>query len=169
MDPADEVSARRVALEESVTDAVEQGLSVSQADCLRGVLHRHFNAFRRALPDHPPARVEPMKVTLKPGATAVKMKPRRYDPRKSSWLASCMGALSALGLVYRNLQVVWSSPAMAVPKKDTFRQVGDYASVNDQVKKSQGVMPNQESDVRDAAGGSCFFTEWKEGAVGVAG
>ena len=77
MDPADEVSARRVALEESVTDAVEQGLSVSKAERLRGVLHRHFNAFRRALRDDPPARVEPMRVKLKPGATAVKMKPRR--------------------------------------------------------------------------------------------
>ena len=110
-----------------MTDAVEQGLSVSKAERLRGVLRRHFNAFRRALRNDPPARVEPMRVTLKPAATAVKMKPRRYDPRKSSWLASCMAALLALGLVYRNLQAVWSSPAMAVPKKDTFRLVGDYA------------------------------------------
>ena len=128
MDPADEESTRKVALEESVTDVVAQGLSVSKAERLRGVLHRHFNAFRRALRDDPPARVEPMKVTLKPEATAVKVKPRRYDPRKSSWLASCMGALLALGLVYRNLQAVWSSPAMAVPKTDL---VSDYASVND--------------------------------------
>ena len=96
-------------------------------------LYRHFNAFRRALRDDPPARVEPIRVTLKPGATAVKIKPRRYDPWKSSWLASCMGALLALGLVYRNLQAMWSSPAMAVLKKDAFRLVSDYASVNDQV------------------------------------
>ena len=86
----------------------------------------------------------------------VKMKPRRYDPRKSSWLASCMGALLALGLVYRNLQAVWSSPAMAIPKKDTFRLVSDYAAVNDQVEKSQGVMPNQESDVLDLLSAKCF-------------
>ena len=77
MDPADEESARKVALEESVTDAVAHGLSVSKAERLRGVLHRHFNVFRRALRDDPPARVEPMRVKLKPGATAVKMKPRR--------------------------------------------------------------------------------------------
>ena len=142
LDPVDEECARKVALEESVIDAVAQGLGVSRAERLRGVLHRHFNAFRRALRDDPPARVETMRVKLKPGATAIKMKPRRYDPRKSSWLASCMGAFLALGLVYRNLQAVWSSPAMAVPKKDTFRLVSDYAAVNDQVEKSQG-MPNQ--------------------------
>ena len=46
---------------------------------------------------------------------------KRYDPVKTSWLASCVAALLAFGLVFRNLQAVWSSPAMAVPKKDSFR------------------------------------------------
>ena len=49
MDPAEEDSARKVALEESVTDAVAQGLSVSKAKRLRGILSRRFNEFRRAL------------------------------------------------------------------------------------------------------------------------
>ena len=54
MDPAEEESARKVALEESVTDAVAQGLSVSKAERLRGILSRRFNAFRRALRGDPP-------------------------------------------------------------------------------------------------------------------
>ena len=49
MDPAEEESARTVALEESVTDAVARGLSVSKAERLRGILSRRFNVFRRAL------------------------------------------------------------------------------------------------------------------------
>ncbi|CAM9670884.1 unnamed protein product, partial [Sphacelaria rigidula] len=57
-----------------------------------------------------------MRVQLKPGASAVKTKPRRYDPVKSSWFALCMAALSALGLVLRNLQAGRSSPDMAFPK-----------------------------------------------------
>ena len=52
MDPAEEESARKVAPEESVTDAVAQGLSVSKAERLRGILS-HFNAFRRALRGDP--------------------------------------------------------------------------------------------------------------------
>ena len=44
MDPAEEESARKVALEASVTDAVAQGLSVSKAERLRGILSRRFNA-----------------------------------------------------------------------------------------------------------------------------
>ena len=101
MDPAEEESARKVALEESVTDAVARGLSVSKAERLRGILSRRLNAFRRALRGDPPARVESMRVQLKPGASAVKAKPRRYDPVKTSWLASCVAALLAYGLVFR--------------------------------------------------------------------
>ena len=49
MDPAEKGSARKVALGESVTDAVAQGLSVSTAKRLPGILSRRFNAFRRVL------------------------------------------------------------------------------------------------------------------------
>ena len=84
VDPAEEDSALKVALEESVTDAVAQGLSVSKAERLRGILNRRFNALRGALRSDLPARVEPMRVQLKPGASAVKAKPRRYDPVKTS-------------------------------------------------------------------------------------
>ena len=120
MDPAEEKSSRKVALEESVTDAVTQGLSVSKVKRLRWILNRRFNAFHRALRGDPPARVEPMRVQLKPGASAVKPKPRRYDPVKTSGLASCVAALLAFGLVFRNRQAVWSSPAMALPKRTRF-------------------------------------------------
>ena len=96
---------------------VAQGFSVSKAKRIRGILSRRFNAFRRALRGDPTARVEPMRVQLKPRASAVKAKQRRYDPVKTSWLASCVAAMLAFGLVFRNLQAVWSSPAMAVPKK----------------------------------------------------
>ena len=89
-----------------MTDAVAQGRSVSKAKRLRGILSCRFNAFRRALRGDPPARVEPMRVQPKPGASAVKTKPRRYDPMKTRWLASCVAALLAFGLVLRNLQAV---------------------------------------------------------------
>ena len=44
MDPAEEESARKVAPEESVTDAVAHGLRVSKAERLRGVWSCRFNA-----------------------------------------------------------------------------------------------------------------------------
>ena len=74
-----------------------------------------------------------MRVHLKPEVSTVKAKPRRYDPVKTSWLALCVAALLAFGLVFRNLQAVWSSPAMTVPKKNSFRLMSDYKAVNEQV------------------------------------
>ena len=98
VDPAEEESARKVALEESVTDAVAQRLRISKAERLRGIMSRRFNAFRRALWGDPPARVESMRVQLKPGESEVKATPRRYDIVKTSWFASCVAALLVLGL-----------------------------------------------------------------------
>ena len=40
----------------------------------------------------------------------------------------------------RNIQAVWASPAMAVPKRDTFRLVSDYQAVNSQVEQTMKVM-----------------------------
>ena len=96
-----------------------------------------------------------MRVHLKPQAQAVKARPRRYDPVKTGWLASCIAALVAFGLLVRNIQAVWASPAMAVPKKDTFRLISDYQAVNSQVEQSPGVMPHQE-DMRESLGAKCF-------------
>ena len=87
-------------------------------------------------------------------AQAVQDRPRRYDPVKTGWLAPCIAALVAFGLIVRNIQDVWASPAMAVPKRDTFL-VSDYPAVNSQVEQSPGVMPNQE-DMRELLGAKCF-------------
>ena len=100
MAPAEEESARTAALEKGVADAVADGLSDSKAERLRGNLKNRFNAFRRALRRDPPARVEPMRVQLKPGASTVKAKALMYDPGKTYWLGACMAALLAFGLVF---------------------------------------------------------------------
>ena len=96
-----------------------------------------------------------MRVHLIPQAQAVKARPRRYDPVKTGGLASCIAALAVFGLIVRNIQAVWASPAMAVPTRDTFRLVSDYQAVNSQVEQSPGVMSNQE-DMRELLEAKCF-------------
>ncbi|CAM9316384.1 unnamed protein product, partial [Hapterophycus canaliculatus] len=113
------------ALRDSVEEAVQNGLSADGACRLRDILGRRVNAFRRALRGNPPARVEPMRVQLKPRAKAVKAKPRRYNPVRIEWLAPWIAALAAFGLLVRNIQAMWASPVMAVLKRDTFRLVSD--------------------------------------------
>ena len=73
---------------------------------LRDILSRRVDTFRRALRGDPPARVEPMRVHLKPLAQAEKARPRRYDHVKTGWLASCIAVLVAFGLLVRNMQAV---------------------------------------------------------------
>ena len=155
MDAAEERRSREQALEESVQQAESSGLSEEGAVSLREILARRVGVFRRALCGDPPARVEPLQVTLKSQATPVKGKARRYDPVKTHWLSTCIATLVFLGFVFKNLQAVWASPAMAVPKKDSFRLVSDYSAANAQVEQSPGVMPNHE-DMRDLLGAKFF-------------
>ena len=97
-----------------------------------------------------------MRIQLTPGARSIKAKARRYNATKSAWLTACMAALLAFGLVVRNLQEVWASPAMAVPKKKSYRLVSNYQAIDSQVEKCPGVMPNQEADMADLLGANCF-------------
>ena len=76
----------------------------------------------------------------------MKARPRRYDPVKTEWLASCIAALVAFDLIVRNIQAVRASPAM-VQKKDTFRLVGDYQAVNSQVEQTSKVMTDLLRDL----------------------
>ena len=59
---------------------------------------------------------------------------------KTGWLASCIAALVAFGLIVWNIQAVWASPAMPVPQRDTFRLVSEYQAVNSQVEQTPKVM-----------------------------
>ena len=47
-------------------------------------------------------------------------------------------ALVAFGLIERNIEAVRASPAMAVPKRNTFRLFSDYEAVNSQAEQSPG-------------------------------
>ena len=98
--------------------SVAAGLDESHVEHLREVIERRWNAFRRALRrGDPPARVEPLRVTLKPGARTVKARLRVYNPIKTAWLAACMASLAVWGLVFFIAQAVWDSAAMATPIK----------------------------------------------------
>ena len=81
------------------------------------ILDRHWDAFRRGLRGDLPTRVEPLTVTFKPEA---KVRGRIFSPIKTERLATRIETLVALGLVFRNLQAVWASAAMAEPKKRGF-------------------------------------------------
>ena len=148
MSPEEELRARSEALEEAVLASASAGLDESHVERLCDVIGRRWNAFRRGLRrGDPPARVEPLRLTLKPGARSVKARPRVYNPVKTAWLAACMVSLAALVLVFLSMQAVWARAAMATRKKGGLRLVSDFRAANQRVEKVPGVMPNQEASI----------------------
>ena len=118
MSPEEELRARSEALEKAVLASAAAGLDKSHVERLRDVIGRRWNALRRGLRrGDQPARVEPLRVTHKPGARPVKARPRVCNPVKTAWLAACMASLAALGLGFLKMQAVWASAARATPKK----------------------------------------------------
>ena len=86
MDQKGTRGTRDRAVEDSVHLAAQRGLRADGACRLCDILSRRVDAFCRALRGDPPARVEPMRVQLKPQAQAVKARPRRSDPVKTCLL-----------------------------------------------------------------------------------
>ena len=106
MEPEQEESERAVALAKTVETVVANILSSGGKARPRKILDWHRNAFRHGLCGDPPARVEPLTVTFKPEAKVFKARGRVNSPIKIAWLATCIGTLVALGLVFRNLHAV---------------------------------------------------------------
>lgn len=73
------------------------------------------NMFRRTLVGEPPADVKSIRVTLKPGAQAVRSKPRVYAPQRAKLLVNYMVRLEAAGVTYCSNQAMCESVAIAIP------------------------------------------------------
>ena len=89
-------------------------------------------------------------------AKVVKAQGRVYAPIKTAWLAACIGTLVTFGLEFRNFYAVWASATMAAPGMGGFRLVSEHRAVNKQIEKVPGVMPNQEAEMADWRGVTCF-------------
>ena len=132
MEAGEEVAGRREALVGALRVAVEIGLPERcVAELEEIVLGEYFDAFRRALTGETPARVAPMRVTLKQGAdlSQVKVKPPVYPPEKSAWLKEHFELLCETGMVYPNPQAICTSVAMAFIKGPGkgYRLVADFS------------------------------------------
>ena len=91
MSPDEELRARSEALQEAVLASAAAGLDELHVEHLRDVIGRRWNAFRRGLRrGDQPALVEPLPVTLNPGARSIKARPRVYNHVNTACLAACM-------------------------------------------------------------------------------
>ncbi|GMF33425.1 unnamed protein product [Phytophthora fragariaefolia] len=109
------------------------------------VLHR-FGGWRLEVSDDPPARVPPLKIRLKAGASPYRCKVRQYSPEKSEFLDAFNKKLVELGWVFENRESRWCCPALPVkkPSSNEYRQTIDYRPTNALTEPIAGVMPNIE-------------------------
>ncbi|OWY98480.1 hypothetical protein PHMEG_00030748 [Phytophthora megakarya] len=132
----------RAAVEEMLDKAIEKGFPDDRRDELRTVVFL-FDIWRLKLGNDPPAKVPPLLVRLKDGATSQRCKPRQYPPHLRAFLRDFNAELERMGWVYENPQSRWASAALPVkkPGSEEYRQTSDYRSVNSVTEVAAGVMP----------------------------
>ncbi|KAG2985166.1 hypothetical protein PC121_g23239 [Phytophthora cactorum] len=94
----------------------------------------------------PPAKVNPLKIRLKEGASAIKSKPRRYPPVVRAFLREFDSKLVELGWVYEIPSSRWASPVLPVCKHgmgdDKYHLTCDCRLVNDLTEALISPMPH---------------------------
>ena len=128
--------------------------------CLRELLLEFEDIFRVRLGKTDPAKVEPMKVNLKPDAQPIIAKARRYKADQREFLNRYMAELERMGFVRSNPQSQWAAAPLLVPKdsKARFRMTVDMRPVNAATEPIAWPMPHIESEVYDFKGNTCYGT-----------
>lgn len=146
------------ALNERVQEARNNGLSEQGTERLRAILRKHINCFGIKLGTHPPARIEPFDVKLKPDAKPYRASQRRYGPIQQRFIEETIRNLEKIGAVYRNPTAKWASPALAVPKPGSkqLRFTVDLRGVNGMTMVIQSGMPHLEAHLQQCEGSQCY-------------
>ena len=134
--------------------AKKNGISPKGLSELEAMLETFRDNFRINLGPDPPAKVRPLKIELKEGATPVKSPQRRYAPSQRVFINSTIKNLEKVGAVYKNPTAKWASPALAVPKPgtDALRFTVDLRKVNAKTEPIQAAMPHMDSMVQECEG-----------------
>ncbi|KAG2803767.1 hypothetical protein PC118_g18938 [Phytophthora cactorum] len=92
----------------------------------------------------PPAKVGPLRVTLKPDAVPYRSPPRKYAPLQAQFIREYVKSLVDNGLVEQNNASRWACAVVPVRKpgtSDKFRLTIDYRPINSMTVPIAGTMP----------------------------
>ncbi|KAF1328445.1 hypothetical protein FI667_g6871, partial [Globisporangium splendens] len=145
-----------------VDEAVENGFPAERRGELAALVKEFRDCWRVRIAPDDAARLEPLKVQLKDGATPFRCKPRRYPPLQSQFLREYTQQLEAFGLIRKNNQSRWACAAVPVKKpgsKDEFRITTDYRPLNSMTVPIAGTTPIL-SVVTSAVKGSFGFASF---------
>jgi len=148
----------QTAFDKMLHDAKSNGMSTGGAETLEKILHEYRDVFRIRLGNDPPAKVEPMKVVLRPQAQGIITKSRRYSPEQRDYLTRFLKRAKHYGFITENKNATWAAAPLLVlkPKSKKYRLTFDYRPVNAATNSIGWPMPHLESECVDFAGSTCF-------------
>ncbi|KAG4039297.1 hypothetical protein PC123_g25147 [Phytophthora cactorum] len=124
--------------------AVVNGLPTKHVDTVRDVLELIPDVWRAAVGPDPPAKVGPLRVTLKPDAVPYRSPLRKYGPLQAQYIREYVKSLVDNGLVEQNNASRWACAVVPVRKpgtSDKFRLTIDYRLINSMTVPIAGTMP----------------------------
>ncbi|OWY99894.1 hypothetical protein PHMEG_00029027, partial [Phytophthora megakarya] len=132
-------------LNQLIDRAVANGLPQEHAAVVSDMLSQFSDIWRDAVSSDPPARVEPLRVTLKSGAVPHRSPPRKYAPLQAQFIREYVKSLVDNNLVAKNNASRWACAVVPVRKpgsRDKFRLTIDYRPVNRVTIPIAGAMPS---------------------------
>lgn len=152
--------------EEDVQDAFRlilkqaegNGLSKPGLEKTGKILQAFRDILRINLVSDPPAKVEPLKIKLKPNHRPVRAKQRRYPPKQHAFIQSTVRELRDVGAIRRNPQARWVRPTLAVPKpgSEKLRFTVDLRAPNRETIPFASTMPDLEQMIQSTAESTVF-------------
>ncbi|KAG3061225.1 hypothetical protein PC121_g13075 [Phytophthora cactorum] len=124
--------------------AVANGLPTEYVDAVRDLLELFPDVWRAAVGPDPPAKVEPLRVTLKPDAVPYRSPPRKYASLQAQFIREYVKSLVDNGLVEQNNASRWAWAVVPVHKpgtSDKFRLTIDYSLINSMTVPIADMMP----------------------------
>ncbi|POM67663.1 Hypothetical protein PHPALM_16295, partial [Phytophthora palmivora] len=147
------------AMGEMVINAVKEGFDHAEMESLRELLKEFRDTWRDKLGPDPPAKVAPLKITLREDAVPYRCHARKYSPAQRSFLRAYTQELVDFGFVRRNDKSRWACavvPVRKVGSADSFRITNDYRPVNKLTVPIAGVMPNLDVALDQVSGSHGF-------------
>jgi hypothetical protein len=142
-----------------VEEARALGATREYVDHLRKLLIDQVDVFRMRIGRDPPVNMPPMEIPLKPDATPVRCRARRYSPEHREFLRKHVAELLASGICFRNPQSRWCSPPLIVKKPGVgkYRMTVDVRGPNECVEPIAWPMPLLEVILERLRGKKRYF------------
>jgi hypothetical protein len=118
--------------------------------------------FQETFVSKEPAKLQPLRVKVRPGAKPRSLKTRSYSQAHTDFMRKVLQQMERQGLIYKNDSATFISPVMIVDKPGAppgvFRLVVDLKYINFCTEATNQTLPMLKDELRKTAGMNYFMT-----------